>query len=194
MKSQAGMNIIELMIVVTIIGLVLALAGPSAATWIQNMQLRNAADSIVGGVQFARTEALKRNTFVSFQLTDANSTAWVVCIYDPIGNACSGAVGATLNQKGKSEGSPNAKVGSDVNVGDVTVGLPAGSNIPAQVTFDSFGRPAATAPNNIQRVDVRNPVLSLAEERRMVILVGTNGAVRMCDPKLSKAVNPQGCI
>lgn len=193
-RTQSGMTLIEIFISLAIVGIVLAFAGPYAITWIQNTQVRNAAESVLAGVQLARIEALKRNTFVSIQLTDPNSTAWTVCLYDPINNVCSVAPGAVLMDKSASEASGNARLGTDTVQGDTTVGIAASAGMPAQLTFDSFGRPAATAPNNMARVDVRNPTMPSGDERRLVILIGVGGQIRMCDPALSKAVNPQGCV
>jgi hypothetical protein len=62
------------------------------------------------------------------------------------------------------------------------------------VAFDPFGRLAATAPNNFVRVDVRNPIMDPNFERRLVILIAVGGQIRMCDPLLPKATNPQGCV
>jgi type IV fimbrial biogenesis protein FimT len=139
----------------------------------------------------ARIEALKRNTTVAFQLTDAGNTAWRVCLYDVINNVCSAA--ADLHNKSASEGSPNAKAGSELVLSATGTALAAGAGLPATVAFDPFGRMAATAPSNFVRVDVRNTTLAAADERRLVILVSVGGQVRMCDPKLPLATNPQGC-
>jgi type IV fimbrial biogenesis protein FimT len=187
------MTIIEIVITVAIIGLLMALAAPSAGTWIQNTQLRNAAESALSGIQLARVEAIKRNTVVAFQATDTNSTAWTVCIYDVINNACSAAAGATLASRAASEGSPNARLAADFTLSDPSVPLPAGQSIPATVAFDTFGRLATTNPNNMMRVDVRNPQVNAAQERRMVIFINIGGQARMCDPRLALATNPQGC-
>jgi len=189
-----GFSMIEILIALAILGMLMALVAPSTATWIQNLQLRNAADSVASGVQLARIEALKRNTLVSFQMTDATSTAWTVCVYNPVTDTCSAAAGSVLASKSASEASPSAQIGIDTSLSDPTVPLAGGAGLPAQLTFDSFGRLAATAPNNVMRVDVRNPNLAAADERRMVIFINLGGQVRMCDPKLSKAVNPQGCV
>lgn len=191
---QRGMTLIEIVVTVAIIGLLMALAAPSAATWIQNTQLRNAADSVLNGIQLARVEAIKRNQVVAFQVTDAASTAWQVCLFDVITNNCSAAAGAQLASRGPSEGSPNARLGADLAPGDTAVALVPGDNVPGTMAFDTFGRLATTNPNNLMRVDVRNPQIDPALERRLVILVSIGGQVRMCDPKLSKAVNPQGCV
>lgn len=188
-----GMSIIEVMVTVSIVGLLMALAAPAAGVWIQNTQLRNAAESVLNGIQLARLEALKRNTTIGFELSDPNTTAWRVCIWDLVSNACSTTV-ANLHIKSASEGSPNARVGIETVLSTVVSPLDPGEGLPATITFDAFGRFAPSAPANIVRVDARNPVMDPADERRLVILVNVGGQVRMCDPKLSKAVNPQGCI
>jgi type IV fimbrial biogenesis protein FimT len=189
-----GLSMVEVMVSVGIIALLLAFAAPSATTWIQNNQVRSAAESVLNGVHTARVEALKRNTFVAFWLTDANSTAWTVCLYDVVNDVCFAAASATLSQKSASEGTTNARVATNTAVSDPAVAMAPGVGVPGRVVFDSFGRLAATAPNNIIRVDVRNnTMLTSSEERRLVILITLNGQVRMCDPKLAKATNQQGC-
>lgn len=194
-RLQQGLSIIEILVTLVIIGMLMALAGPSAGVWIQNTQLRNAADSVVSGLQQAKLEALKRNKLVMFRVTDPGSTEWDICLYDYVLDACSTAPGATLFSKSKNEASYNARVATEINAAPNTaVGLTAGSGVPGTFTFDPFGRQAATATNNFTRIDIRNTTLSAADERRLVILINAAGQIRMCDPKLSKAVNPQGCV
>jgi type IV fimbrial biogenesis protein FimT len=190
-RAQRGMSMVEIFITLAIVGLVLGFAGPSAMTWIQNTQIRNAAESVLNGAQLARLEALKRNVAVSFEMTDPNSTAWRVCLYDVIGNAC--LAGPLIAEKGATEGGQNARIGADLNIGDTSASLPPGANLPGSITFDPFGRLAATAPVNLRRVDVRNQTLSAAEERRLVVTVSMGGQLRLCDPRLVFANNPRGC-
>lgn len=184
---------VEIMVALAIIAMLMMLVAPSSAIWIQNTRLRSAAESISSGLQMARVEALKRNTLVSFQMTDANSTAWQVCVYDPVNDVCAAAAGSVLASRSASEDASTTTIGTDTALSDTSVALAAGTNVPSSTTFDPFGRLAATAPSNVMRVDVRNTVLAPADERRMVILINLGGQVRMCDPKLSKATNPQGC-
>lgn len=190
---QRGMSIIEIVVTITIIGMLMALAAPAATNWIQNTQLRNAAESIYNGVQAARLEALKRNTAVSFTLTDPNSTAWQICLYDVINNVCSAAPGAILQEKPPSEGTPNARAGAETVLTSPATALGPGVNLPNSITFDPLGRMATTAPAHMRRIDVRNPQMDAAAERRLVVLVGVGGQARMCDPRLSLAINPMGC-
>jgi type IV fimbrial biogenesis protein FimT len=71
--------------------------------------------------------------------------------------------------------------------------MAVGTNVPGGTAFDYYGRLAVTAPNNVMRIDVRNPTLAAADERRLVIFINQGGQVRVCDPKLALATNPQGC-
>ncbi len=190
---QRGMSIVEVLVSITVVGILMTVAAPAATTWIQNTQLRNAAESIYNGVQTARLEALKRNTTVSFELTDVNSTAWRICLYDNVNNACQAAP-PMLHEKSASEGSPNARVGAETVLTSVATAIDPGTAIPNSVTFDALGRLAPTAPTNMVRIDVRNPVMTATEERRLVILVTVGGQARMCDPKLTLATNPMGCV
>jgi type IV fimbrial biogenesis protein FimT len=192
-RHQQGMSIVEILVALAIIGLLMGFLGPSAGVWIQNTQLRNAGDAVLTGIQQAKLEALKRNRLIMFKLTDANSTAWDICIYDYVTDACSAAADAIIASKSASEASGNARVGAEVAPTSYATALAPGAGIPATFTFDPFGRQAATAANNLTRIDVRNPTMSAADERRLVILVNAAGQIRMCDPKLNKATNPQGC-
>lgn len=191
---QKGITIVEILISLVIIGLILAFAGPSAGTWLQNSQLRNAADAVVTGVQQAKLEALKRNKLVMFRLTDPASTAWDICLYDYVADACLPGAANIIASKSAIEASGNARVATANGVTDPLVALSPGSGVPGTFTFDSFGRQAPTSNNNINRIDVRNPTMSATAERRLVILINSAGQIRMCDPKLSKATNPQGCV
>ena len=71
---SAGFTIIELMIVLVVLGVVLTLGMPSISGWLQNTQIRTAAEGMVSGLQLARAEALRRNAIVRFQLVN-NLTA-----------------------------------------------------------------------------------------------------------------------
>jgi len=193
MRAQQGMSLVEIFITLFIVAMMIGLVAPSTATWIQNLQLRNAADAVLSGVQQAKVEALRRNTFVSFQMTDTASTAYTICVYDPINNVCSALAGSTIATKSAVDSSTNSALGTDTALSDTTTAISPGTGVPGQLTFDPFGRLAATAPNNVMRIDVRNTKLAAADERRLVILINNTGQIRMCDPRLSKAVNPQGC-
>lgn len=188
---QGGMTLVEIMVAIAIVAMVLALAGPSARTWIQNTQIRSGAESILGGIKQARFEAIKQNTTVAFELTDANSTAWHICYFDVAAQACSTTQADIAT--GAAEGSQNARVGVETNFTSYLTPISAGANVPSLVAFDSFGRVPPSSPVNIARLEVRNPSIASSDERRLDISVGIGGQVLMCDPQLDKSINPMGC-
>lgn len=192
-RLQQGITIVEILISLAIIGIILAFAGPSAGVWIQNTQLRNAADAVLTGVQTAKLEALKRNKLVMFKLTDPATTAYDICLYDYVADDCLTGAANIIGTKSAADVSGDARVSAEITPTSYAAPIAYGAGVPAKFTFDPFGRQAATAANNLTRIDIRNPKLSAAQERRLVILISTAGQIRMCDPKLNLATNPQGC-
>ena len=186
------MSLVEIIVALTIVAILMAFVGPSMGNWIQNTYLRNSADSVLAGVQTARLEALKRNQPVAFRVTDPYSTAWQVCVYDVVADLCSTAANAIISSKDANESSQNSFLGTATAVGTPATAIAPGTNVPAIVVFDSFGRVLATPNANMARIDVRNT--KAQDERRLVILINAGGQIRMCDPRLVKATNPQGCV
>jgi type IV fimbrial biogenesis protein FimT len=187
-----GFTMVEIMVALAIVAMLLMFAAPNAATWIQNTRLRSAAESVASCLQTARLEAIKRNTVVSCQMTDTTSSAWNVCLYDAVNNVCLAAQPVLANRD-KSEDNGITTLGLDTTASPSATALAPGNNVPGSTTFDSFGRLAATAPNNAMRVDIRNVQLAAADERRLVIYISLGGQIHMCDPKVPFATNPQGC-
>lgn len=191
--TQSGLSLIELMIGVTIVGILLGMGIPSFSLWIQNVQNRGGAESILNGLQLARTEALKRNAVVRFELKDENGLiAWNVgCV--SVTTECP----ATIESRAANEGAQNARVG--ISTTAIPVPTPAnqfstaiakGTGLPAGVSFNGIGR-LANATGDIARIDITNEIS--AETRRYVVFLGPGGHTRMCDPALAFANNSQGC-
>ncbi len=198
-RRQSGVSLIELSIALAIFGVLIALGAPSYRSWLQNAQIRTAADSIQNGLQLARIEALRRNTRVRFALTDSSAASvsdWQVCIYDPVTAGPLGLnCGTILHQHGGAEGTPNAQVGADVNIGSFATPFNPGDGVPGYVTFDQFGRVPTAPGGDLVRIDVRNTTIPASDERVLTLLINAGGQIRYCDPKLSAQTpaNPQGC-
>ncbi len=207
--SQRGFTIIEVMISLVVLGVLLALGAPGFIEWLQNQQIRAAAEATLNGLQVARGEAVRRNTPVRFQLvSDLSSTcvlasdsvttpvsvSWVVSLADPTGvcDAAPGAAPAQIVQKRTSaEGSPNAVATS------VFVPSPPAAPAPqaaSTVTFAALGNVIANADAtpSIVKIDVTNPNVSPGAMRALRLIVNSGGSIRMCDPSLA-APDARGC-
>jgi type IV fimbrial biogenesis protein FimT len=185
--AQQGVTLIELMITLTIIGIALALATPVYWEWLQNTQIRTAADSMLVGVKLARAEALKRNTSVLFQLMDsigatclpsATEANWVVSVTNASGKcdvADPEASPQIVRLKARAEGTSNVTVAASQS------GIPQPS-----ITFDALGRvtptPAADITIALENPTGGNCVAASGKMRCLTVQVTAGGQARVCDP------------
>ncbi len=185
MLKQYGASLIELLIGLAVLGFVLAIAIPNLTSWMQNAQVRTAAESVLNGVQVARAEAVRRNGQAIFNLNGSGGMAdWSVLAYDQANGQFDLPV-----QSWKGAQAQNARVGaSTAPTQDYSTALAAGAGLPASVTFDALGHVVGTG---ITRIDVTNAAMSSA--RRLVVVISSYGLIRLCDPLLVLASNPQGC-
>ena len=160
LKKQIGFSLVEVMVVVAIIGITASIAMPSYRAWIANTKVRTATESILNGIQKARSEALMRNTAVSFNL-GANSSWTVQCV---TAASCPDLNGDPVEERFNDEG------------GTQDIAINSGGN--TILVFTNLGIRSTTAPNPITVVNV-----SLAgADRPLRVTVGGGGNVRMCDP------------
>jgi type IV fimbrial biogenesis protein FimT len=81
-RLEDGVTLIELVVTLALLAVLVALAVPSFSDAGLPSQLRAVADKLVGAVQFARSEAIKRDTTVVLcasadgQTCDAGATNW----------------------------------------------------------------------------------------------------------------------
>jgi type IV fimbrial biogenesis protein FimT len=158
------MTLIELLIGLILVGVLLALGVPSFSAWLQNMQVRNAAESVFNGLQLARANAVQRNKSVSFTMPGPDSS-WTVTIVAP-----SATEPATVQSRSGTEGTPNA-----------VIATPS-----ATITFDGLGKTNLAAAATIQ---ITNPTggacqttATVGKMRCLNVTVSVGGQVKMCDP------------
>jgi type IV fimbrial biogenesis protein FimT len=188
--AQRGVTLIELMIALAIIGFLMLLGLPAFSTFLQNTQIRNAAETTLSGITLARAEALRRNATVRFQLVSsltsacalsATSLNWVVSLADPTG-ACDAAP-SIVQKKSARDGTANVSVATTGGTTLVFNGL--GRVIGAGISRFDF---ANAAGGVCEHVDATNGTM-----RCLSILVSTGGQAKMCDPKVTDVTDPRRC-
>lgn len=174
-SRQKGMTFIELMTTLSITSVLAAVATPSFTGFLRNTEVRGSSESMLQGLQFARTEAIRRNRQICFDWS-GTGTGWVVA------SSCVNAPGSVpADQIIQSQ--PNRE-GSIVSVVALS---PAGSQ---RVTFNGYGRvtPNVTGGASITQIDITSTAARI--QRRILVSAGdSSGRVFVCDP--SAAANTQ---
>ncbi|HEY2336989.1 MAG TPA: GspH/FimT family pseudopilin [Burkholderiales bacterium] len=170
--AARGFTIIEVLISLVVLGVLVAMAGPSFFGFMQNSQIRAAANAMQNGLQVARANAIARNLQV--QLAVGPGSGWTVS------EVTSGSV---IQTRVHEEGTPNVGVNT----------LPAGA---FKVTFTPLGA-VTVDPSGVTRMDFVNPSGGGCETdspagnmRCLRIVVTGGGSIKMCDPKLDPAATP----
>jgi type IV fimbrial biogenesis protein FimT len=208
--AARGVSMIEVIVTVTILGLLLVAVMPSIGSWMRNTEIRNAAESIQNGLNKARAEAVKRNEVITFSLLTHNaarqldgscalsrsSGSWVISKDDPSGK-CDVDISDTLTpfivaRQSQGEGSPNVSISVKQSSGTAACDS---ADTATSVAFNGYGRIAATpawGSGPLHCIVVTS--LASGAKRPLNIVIGTGGTVRMCDPDPSVGANdPRRC-
>lgn len=163
-RSVRGLTLIELMITIAVLAVGLSLATPSFTLQISNYRVRAAAESMLNGLNYARTEAVRRNRPVSFTLS-ASGSGWSVDQINPAESLQTRADGETAG---------------------LTV---VSSSTSRAVTFTSTGM-VDTSGTRLTQVNL-SASASSTDTRRIDIFGG--GLIRMCDPGVATVSDPRRC-
>ena len=192
LMQQRGVTLIEMMVGLIIVALLATVGAPSVANWIRGMKIRTTAESISSGLQLARTEALRRNAILRFQLVDKlddeckPNTAgphWIVSRDDTTGK-CGGETSETEGARIVQAHNGNAEGGGETLI----------SSTQTSFTFNGLGQ-LTSASGSIDITGsggVSDCVKAGQKTRCLRINITSGGGVRMCDPALS-ATDTQGC-
>jgi type IV fimbrial biogenesis protein FimT len=166
-----GFTLVELLIGIAILGVLITLAMPSFSAWIQNTQIRNAADALANGLQLARSQAIARNVQVQFQVQGTNG--WQVSEV---------ATGARVQSWTAQEGSQNT----------IFTAGPGGATT---ITYNPMGRviPNPDGTASLTTLDVTATTAVTTATRPLRVAIGAGGGTRMCDPKVTDTSDPRAC-
>jgi type IV fimbrial biogenesis protein FimT len=95
--KQRGMTLLELIISLVVAGGMMALGLPAAGDWVDANRIKATADSMLNGLQLAKMEAVRQNTFSRFSLIDTPTFStvpgvggqagdWEICTADSTGS------------------------------------------------------------------------------------------------------------
>jgi type IV fimbrial biogenesis protein FimT len=198
---RRGFTLIELVVTISVFAFLMLLAAPSFTSWIQDAQVRTAAESLQSGLRVAQAEATRRHRQVALVLTNgtpapgataqANGKNWfVMVIPNPAAGESytdttflatamvqSGALGAVA---------PNAQITGQASICFSSLG---------RLTTLNDGTYTCTIPTpGPVTYNVKNSRSSTA--RALNVTVGLGGSIRVCDPSPSKSLShgdPDAC-
>lgn len=187
-SAAAGFTLIEVLVGLAILGVLLALGLPAFSTAMVNSKIRASASSFHAAAQFARTEAIRRNSVVELILT---TDAPTVMNEDTVNVALTGpnwmvrAPGAPagsrfLQGKSANEGGASGSVVVTGNVSQLAFdGLGASTAGAATFSFTSTtGGACASASGPVRCLDVR---------------VSASGQTQLCDPAITAVSDSRAC-
>lgn len=193
-SHQHGATLIELIVTLTILGLLLAAAAPPMARWAANAKLRAVAEDLQSGLRLAQVEAVRSNRQAVMVLTNAapaigatpvaNGSRWYARLLTLLADD-------TASDAYFLRGSSQAQQQSIAIEG------------PAVLCFNSIGRPITNSSTGLGSncsapSSATSPtwykLTSPRADRRLWIAVALGGQVRMCDPdKTLSTTAPDGC-
>jgi type IV fimbrial biogenesis protein FimT len=204
LNRMQGFSLIELLIGIAVLAVLVGLGIPAFTTMLRNFQIRTAAEAVANGLQVARTEAVRRNTTVRFQLVNtldsecdliATGPHWVVSRNDA--SAKCNQVEVTAFLEPNDNDLPQILMKRVAENGTATIAATAGGVAATTATFNSVGRAAA---GGIDAIDIRNDAGGNCEHdmtpgamRCLRVIISRGGGVKMCDPKVTVATDSRYC-
>ncbi|MEY4978341.1 MAG: hypothetical protein RLZZ352_611 [Pseudomonadota bacterium] len=196
LKQDKGFTLVELLITLLIIAVLLAISIPNISTWVRNASVRANAESLQSGLQMARTEAIRRNNIVRFQIvstlasgctTSTSSANWIISLDDVTAN------GGACNESASETNTPRIiqkKPGAEVS--DARTNVTADT---AVFVFNGLGQ-RTSAPTTNASINITHSSGSCNADggtvRCLRLVVSRAGQIRMCDPDRD-ATDPMGC-
>lgn len=145
MHPSGGFTAIELMVVVAIVAILTALAGPSFRPLIERWRVRDVSEGMTSTMYFARSEAIKRSGNVIIQKNDSNSTNAPTCTNGsgPTQWGCGWVVFFDVNANGNQDACNPAAVPNECSLQTVTdptrIAVTLAGNTTGKIVVDRWG-------------------------------------------------------
>lgn len=196
-NRRSGFSLIELMVAISLIGLLLALGVPAIGKWTADTRARGTAEQLASALRLAQASAITRNRTSMFALTNAapaynaaavaNGVNWFVSLLP------SGLSGEAASSKDLLQSATVAQQNHVTLTG------------PALVCFDALGQQvavgdaatglaAACSPPGADAGGLTSYLVSRTDAtRQFKVLVYRGGRIRLCDAAKQLANAPDGC-
>lgn len=176
--SSKGYGMIEVIIAISILGILMGLSITGYQYWVKNARVRQVAESVLSGLQSARLSAIASNSSITFTMSNNGWRAES----DP--DQVFGLQSKVVGSENWSAGAKGVVIlGTQDTIKFNGVGMVL--NVPpGGATFDI----SSSSPSRCQTASNKNGVRCLS------IQIKQFGQPRLCDPLLSLATNPQGCV
>jgi prepilin-type N-terminal cleavage/methylation domain-containing protein len=183
-KNISGFTLIELMVVITILGISITLAVPSWNRVTQKRLLTSTAERVAASLAIAQTEAQKRSQAVSLSYNRTDDQHW--CVGASVG---SGGCDCTETDSGSAQyctidGTPTSlanEANRSVNLINATDSQPAGGN--SLITFDPVRGILEPAGDKLQLT-----FESSGGQYQLRVIIGPTGLLKICNPDSDKSV------
>ena len=194
-----GFTLIEVLVAVTIAGVLMVLGAPALGTYLQNAKVLSATEALHASVQRARLEAIRRNAAAQFIMTNSSVAASAAASAVPSATGQSWVVlapnvnGSTDFIDGRSAQEGGAPAGA---AAVLVTGSASGAAFTGSVSFNGLG---GTSDGNTYLFDVTNPTggscVPTGPIRCRRVVVSPGGQIHACDPAVvaSDATDTRRC-
>jgi len=201
-RRASGFSLIELMVVISVIGILLALGVPTFAKWITDSRVRGAAENLTSGLRLAQASAIAHNRVTVFGLTSAapsitatpsaSGTNWFIDLLAMAGSGGSDATSTVgLLQTSGVAGQYAVSVASSSGSGLVCFNS-MGQQVALTAAQTSLSVDCAPLPTTASPMSLT--VSKSGATRSYKVLLYPAGQIRMCDAAKSLSnTNPDGC-
>lgn len=192
LRRTRGLTLIELLTVLTLVGILLVLALPGMGNWTRDARVRTISEEVANALRLAQAEAVARNRRVAFVRTIAttpglNSTPstsganWYIQVL-----ALNSEENPQFIQGGRFGNNDNASISGPSIVCFNSVGRVISISGPI-TTASSFNCAAPTTATTPNALDVTLTGASTAAPMRVEVFLG--GRTRLCKPTATGQVN-----